>query len=244
MSRKKATPATPAKPRNYLLIGAGGTGSILFPLLIRYLETYERTEGKPFTMAVIDGKNVAATKLERQLFFSQFIETNKAQAIIEQYACDPNVIIAVPKYLGEADMGSIEDNDVILIAADNWPIRAHIERRVLSLDNAIVINGGNELIDGSCQIWIRRDGKNITPPLSQGHPEILQPGEDMALMSCQQIAEMPGGGQTIIANSMSATAMLNALRHIHDWEAKSEEAPTWNEAFFDLQTFNMRPRSR
>jgi hypothetical protein len=80
--------------------------------------------------------------------------------------------------------------------------------------------------------------------MSQGHPEILRDGEDMALLDCAQIAELPGGGQTITANMMSATAMLNAITHLHEWEADLKKLPAWNEVFFDLQTYAMRPATR
>ncbi|MGA7272969.1 MAG: ThiF family adenylyltransferase [Acidimicrobiia bacterium] len=232
--------------RNYVQIGAGGTGSFLFPALARYLETYKNAGGGEYTITLIDGKEVAASKLERQLFFGRHVGDNKAQALAEQYETDPKVIIAVPEYLGPKNISGLHNGDVILIAADNFPVRARIEKHCLKLDNVTVINGGNEMIDGSLQTWIRRDGSNITPPLSQGHPEILRKDkDDPAALSCQQIAELPGGQQTIIANMMSATAMLNAVRLLHDWETTSSpEEPPSEEVFFDLNTVAMRAAKR
>lgn len=231
--------------RNYLLIGAGGTGSILFNPLLRYLESIERTENKPFTLAVIDGKAIRPNNLDRQMFMRDQIDRNKAEALIEAYRADPRVVIAVPRYLGKDDMTMIAENDIVLIAADNWPIRRHIEEQAKTLKNITIINGGNELRDGSMQIMMRRKGKDIMPPLSKGHPEILaDDGQDMALLDCHQIAELPGGEQTIMANMMSAVAMLNAVHHVHRWEADPKSLPKWNEVFFDLQTFAMRPDTR
>lgn len=233
--------------RNYNLLGAGGTGSILFPLLVRYLETHDLTTGEESTITVIDGKTVSASKLTRQLFYGRYAGTNKAQALIEQYACDPNIIMAMTSYLNDDNISVIGNGDVTLIAADNFPVRARLERHILSLQNATVLNGGNEMTDGTLQIWVRRNGENITPPMSQGHPELLQDdGRDPAVLSCAQIAELPGGEQTIIANTWSAAAMLNGLRRVHEWEASQEN--TWpaesDEIFFDMKTFAMRSTQR
>ena len=238
--------------RNYIQIGAGGTGSFLFPALIRYLETYKRESDEDFTVTIIDGKEVAASKLERQLFFGRYAGDNKALALAAQYETDPSIVIAVPSYLDKKNIKGIERNDMILICADNFPVRARIEKHCAKLDDVTVINGGNEMFDGSLQIWMRREGENITPPMSQGHPEILRRDkDDPAALSCQQIAELPGGQQTIIANMMSATAILNAVRQVHEWEQADAQRPHIGplrdlpeEVFFDLNTFAMRSAKR
>lgn len=232
--------------RNYILIGAGGTGSILFPLLSRYLQTHQKTTGEQYKITIIDGKEVTASKLERQLFEGRYAGSNKAEALIAQYASDPEVIVAVPHYLSDKNIHGIKDGDVVLIAADNFPVRARIEAHVKELDNITVLNGGNEMRDGSLQIYMRRKGKNITAPMSQGHPEILEDDKrDPAALSCEQIAALPGGEQTIIANMQSATAMLNGLNQVHEWETKKNksELPA-EEVFFDLNTFAMRATAR
>lgn len=236
--------------RPYILIGAGGTGSILFPLLFRYLATYHRNRDDDYTLTVIDGKTVSASKLGRQLFAGRFAGNPKASALIEQYDADPKVVIAVPQYLGANNIGGIREDSVVLIAADNFPVRMRIQERAQQLKNVTIINGGNEMTDGSLQLYVRRNGDDITPPMSQGHPELLINDErDPATLSCEQIAELPSGEQTIVANAMSATAMLNGLRKIHEWEnhrvnasATLREIP--DEVFFDLDNFGMRASQR
>lgn len=230
--------------RNYIQVGAGGTGSFLFPALIRYLETYKKSSGEDYLVTLIDGKEISAPKLDRQLFASRFAGDNKAAALIQQHDADPEIVMAIPEYLGDSNIGGIHSGDVVLIAADNFPVRARIEMHCQTLRDSTVLNGGNEMHDGSLQIWMRRNGEDITPPLSQGHPEILRPDrDDPAALSCQQIAELPSGEQTIIANMMSATAMLNGLRAVHDWE-RAQDTPTPEEIFWDLKTFAMRADKR
>jgi len=249
MTRRKPAPTT-TTPRTYILVGAGGTGSLLFPVLTRYLESYERNTGSKFRLLVVDGDEVSPSNLERQMFFGRFVGSNKAISLLEQYQADPDTIIAFPSYLGADNLNGIAEGDVVLIAVDNFPVRAHIERHCSTLNDVTVINGGNEMRDGSLQTWIRRGGENMTPPMSQGHPELLRPGADRAVMSCQQIAELPGGEQTIIANMMSATLMLNAIERLHHWEQKDAERPhvgaplPHEEVFFDLTTSAMRATTR
>ena len=131
---------------------------------------------------------------------------------------------AVQEYLSESNIDRlISDGDYVYICVDNYPVRALIEKYCATLGNVVVINGGNEKDTGSCQ--------DITPKLSFLHPEILAPGENRAEMTCQQIAELPGGEQLIVANMASAMFMLTALISFHQ-----KEELVWTEIQFDLGT--------
>lgn len=223
----------------YSLVGAGGTGSFLFPALLRFLENHHHNQGTDFMLQVLDGDHFTADNRVRQLFDGNYVDENKANTLVAQHGTDKTV--ALPEYLGTDNMEKrIQDGDYVLIAADNFPVRSKIEKRGLELPNITVINGGNESYDGSCQIWMRRGGKNITPPLSHMHPEIHAGGDDRAEMDCMVAAQLPGGEQTIIANLASATMMLNALRLSLEWDANHDNIP-FHELFFDLNTGKMRP---
>ena len=225
--------------RVYLLVGAGGTGSIMFDPLIRYLTAYHGNREENFIVAVIDGDEIEPHNLERQLFQNNYVGENKANALVAQYG--HAALRALPEFVTDDNIAArINEGDTVLIAADNYDVRARIERHGLTLQNITVVNGGNESTDGSLQLWVRRDGKNVTPPLSFMHPEILTPSpHDPSKLDCQQRAQMPGGEQTIVANMMSATQMLNAIRSLHEWE--TEQRPLrWTQIFFDLQTGNAR----
>lgn len=233
---------TEDKTRTYILLGAGGTGSILFLPLLRYLENYHGHRDEKFQLAVVDGDSVAPTNLTRQLFMGRFVNANKAEALLEQYQVSED-IMAVPEYLGDDNVEKlITDGDTVILGVDNFTVRAYAEQRVRSLDNGALINGGNEETDGSIQIYVRRNGENLTPPISHAHPEIkIDDKEDRRKLSCQRIAELPGGGQTIIANMMSATMVLNAVRLLHAAEESDAWADLHHEAHFDLATMKMRP---
>lgn len=227
----------------YSLVGAGGTGSFLLPALIRYLETHHGNRGEQYTLQVIDGDHFTTENFARQLFDGRYTEENKAVAAVAQNntaSIRHGTLFAFAEYLGDENIADlIQDHDTILIAADNYPVRSKIEHAGLRLDNVTVINGGNESYDGSCQLWLRRDGKNLTPPLSHMHDEIHRPGVDRAELDCMAAAALPGGGQTIIANLMSATLILNTLRRAHDW-INNHEDPAFHEIHFDMNTAKMR----
>lgn len=218
-------------PPVYWMVGAGGTGSILFQPLLRMLRT---THEQDFILAVMDGDEVEAKNLERQLFTGAAVSENKARALVDP--ADENCR-AIAEFLTDDNIGErILEGDVVIICADNYQVRARIERRAMELDNVTVINGGNELHDGSVQVFLRRGGLNVTPPLSWEHEEILtDDGPDPAALSCIQRATMPGGEQTIVANMMSATLILNAIHRLLEDNPVTE--PT---IFFDLNTQRVR----
>lgn len=220
---------------SYILVGAGGTGSHLYPALITHLENVHKD---PFTLYVVDGDEFEIKNTDRQLFGLDQLNKNKAEAVIERH---PSLnAIPIPHYLDDESIPNLITNgDIVLITVDNFPIRAAIERHALTLDDITIINGGNELTSGSCQIFIRRDGKNITPPISFDHPEILTPGKSRADMSCQEVAELPGGEQTLIANMQSATLILAALHQVIYWD--TDQPFPWHQVYFDTHTAKMRP---
>ena len=212
--------------QRYVLIGAGGTGTHLLHPLVNYLSTFH-SDGD-FDLGIMDGDEVEEKNLARQLFTPADVLVNKAKAAVTPFRHLRNVI-PIAEYLGDDNLSRyITEGSIVLIAVDNWPIRAKIEMHCLTMDNVVVINGGNEEESGSCQIWVRKDGKNETPPLSFLHPEIHDDGPDRATMSCQQIAALPGGEQLIIANMSSAMWMLTALMDYH------RQTMVWTELQFDL----------
>lgn len=220
--------------RNYLMVGAGGTGSHLLAPLVTYLRAFH-TDGE-WNLHVVDGDSVEAKNLERQQFLPGQVTMNKAEAAVQQIA-DPN-LKAYAEYLSDQNIERfLQDGDVVFICADNFTVRKRIEDKALALPNVTVINGGNEATDGSVQLWVRENGANITPRIGYLHPEIaIALGADRAALSCQQIAALPGGQQTLIANLQSATWMLTALWRFHQGHHKPAGDPnpkTWTELQFD-----------
>jgi hypothetical protein len=220
---------------NYLMVGVGGTGTHLLRPLYAYLSAYHA--GGEFQLWLMDGDTVEEKNLERQLFPAGTITMNKAIAAWTAMG-SPIDILTVPDYLSEANITkAIQDGDTVFICADNFTVRKRIEDHALTLDNIVIINGGNEGSDGSVQLWVRHDGINVTPRIGYLHPEIaVAIGDDRAEMTCQQAAALPGGQQTLVANLQSATWMLTALwrYHAEHYDQSGDPGPkTWTELQFD-----------
>jgi len=227
----------------YVLIGAGGTGSQLIGPLLAFLQSWHRNNETEWEFAVVDGDSYHPDNLTRQLFDPRFVGINKAEAMAEQYHQYP--IRAIPKYIGATDLEYlIVENTITFLGVDNYSVRALVEERALNLDNVVIINGGNERHDGTVQMWIRKSGENKTPRLSYGHPEIQYiAADDRSAMTCAEAMTLPGGEQLIIANMAAAHYMLTAFwRYIsNEWESG------WTELTYDLlrgqvQHIDMRER--
>lgn len=217
--------------KSYMMIGAGGTGTHFIGPVLAYLETYHRNRGEEWQFAIIDGDNFDSGNLERQLFDPGFVAQNKAEAMAQMYNRYP--VVAVPNFIGKAELEAIfDEGDTVFICADNHSIRALVQERALQLADSVVINAGNEMHDGNVQLWVREGGENKTPKLTYMHPEITYVGaDDRSGMTCAQAAQLPGGGQLILANQQAAAWMMAALWRFHEGEWKTG----WTELQYDLK---------
>lgn len=224
---------------NYIVIGAGGTGTHLLRPLHAYLTAHHQTDD--WMLFIVDGDVVEEKNLARQLFTPATITLNKAVAAAGALNDIPHVA-AHEEYVSEENIGRfVQNGDTVFICADNFTVRRRIEDHARTLDNVIIINGGNEKWDGSVQLWVREEGNDITPRIGYLHPEIaVGMGEDRAEMTCIQAAALPGGEQTLIANMTAATWMLTALWRYHEGLAympldNNPGPKTWTEVQFDAR---------
>lgn len=221
--------------QTYFMVGAGGTGTHLLPALLTYLRSYHGNRDEEYQVVIADGDHFEPKNLARQVFAEELAGMNKAEAMVHMYPGHP--IMAVTRYIGENDISTmIQDGDVVLICADNHSVRSLIVDRCNELDEVTVINAGNETTSGSVQLWVRVEGKNHTPSLRYGHPEIRYLAEDdRAPMTCMQAAALPGGEQTLLANMTAATYMLTALIRYHEqyWHNRGNGIG-WTEVQYDF----------
>lgn len=195
--------------KRILVIGAGGTGSLLLPSLSRFLFS-QKFEGE---LIIADGDHYSESNIERQNFALKFVGENKAEY---QY----NLICAhmpdfqdrcnfIKTYLGSDDVNKLVDNGTIIInCADNKAIRKLVEDRCLTLDNVAHICCGNEMRTGQAQISLRMGGQQITPSIYQHFPDLNEMDGDRSKMDCLQLAQLPSGGQIIVANNWAASFAL------------------------------------
>jgi hypothetical protein len=110
-------------------------------------------------------------------------------------------------------------------------VRKLINERAKELNTITIINGGNEMHTGSVQTFVKIDGVKVSPDLEWLSPELHIEDGDRSAMSCNELAMLPGGEQTIIANMTTASLMLAALWRV-DQGVYNEERQ-WTKVTYD-----------
>ncbi|OGZ14781.1 MAG: hypothetical protein A3J08_04375 [Candidatus Lloydbacteria bacterium RIFCSPLOWO2_02_FULL_51_11] len=216
------------------IIGAGGIGTHLLPPLCRYLDNLPQRSH----IVVLDGDRYETKNAERQEFDRL---GNKAEVTSEVLAKRfPRLEIEPrPIYLTtENAFVFIREGDIVFSCVDNHATRLLLSEHCASLQSVVLISGGNEYADGNVQVYVRWEGRDITPPLTHLHPEIADPKDrNPDEMSCEELARA-GSPQLIFTNLLAASLMLNAF-----WLVTVKTLP-YTEAYFDLLTGAVRPINR
>ncbi len=222
--------------KRIVIIGLGGIGSNLIEPLCRILAYANNNERAPKRVILIDGKAYKERNRERQKFSAL---ANKAEVTIDWLRpLFPELDIEAKPYFVNANniLALIRNGDIIFLGCDNHATRNLISAHVESLDDALLISGGNELYDGNVQILERKEGRAVTPSLIFQHPEIENPSDcNPAELSCEELAKV-GEPQILTVNLTIATLMLNSFTL---WLANG--FIPYYEIYFDLRTGNMRP---
>jgi molybdopterin/thiamine biosynthesis adenylyltransferase len=219
-----------------VLIGCGGIGSQLAGPLVRYLAS--RPEPRPL-LVLVDGDAFEAGNLTRQACAVGDLGTNKAEALARVARFAGLAVQVITEYVIGANVGHVvREGDLVLLAVDNHPTRALVDRHVATLSDATLISGGNDETDGNVQLVRRRDGWSVDGHLVEIHPEIGEAdgtGEPRA-DGCQAlVAEQP---QLLATNLMVASAMLSCL-----WQLLETGSVPYSEVYLDTVQCAMRSRS-
>ena len=207
--------------RNVKLVGLGGVGGVL----ARYLFLFQSSQEDPGRTVFIDGDEFEPKNAERMLFSRR---GNKATVVMEdllEAAPDSGVALdAVEEYVTLENAGRLfRPGDLIFLAVDNHATRKLVgEFCDRELVDFCLISGGNDGVGpdssgselrgtyGNVQIHLRRDGRDLTPPLTRFHPEIAEPADQPpAELSC--LAAYASVPQLLFTNLATASAMLNAF---------------------------------
>lgn len=203
------------KINRILVIGLGGTGSNLVPLLGRFLYSI-KYDGD---IILADGDSYSESNIERQIFSIAHINMNKAEyqatVLANHIPFLKNQIEIVDKYLSKDDINEIiQEGTIVINCVDNLAARKYVEDRILELDNGAHICCGNELKTGQVQLSLRIDGEQVTPSIYKQSPVFNSENDDRSKMSCQDLAKLPSGGQLIAANAMSAVIAFNFVTYL------------------------------
>ena len=209
-----------------VLIGCGGIGSQLLPPLVRYLAS--RPEPRSL-LVLVDGDVFEPGNLGRQVCSPRDLGTNKAEALApiareSRLACQ-----VIGERLDGGNVGLVvREGDLVLLAVDNHPTRALVDRHLLRLSDATLISGGNDETDGNVQLVRRRDGRSLDGHLVEIHPEIGEWSEqERREPGCQVLAtDRP---QLLVTNLMVAAAMLNGI-----WAVLETGSVPYSEVYLDV----------
>ncbi len=221
---------------NIKIIGLGGIGSILVERLCRFLN-YSQNDTS-FAITLIDGDEYEDKNYERQEFtkFGNKAEV-KANELKMQYL---NLMTDyVTEYIN-ADTVSrvINEKDVIFLCVDNHKTRMIVSNYCKTLNDIILISGGNELTDGNVQIFVRKGGVDLTPDLCAYHPEIANPTDrSPEEMSCEELSKAEP--QLYFTNLSVATIMCWTYYNV-----VVKQSINASEIYFDMSRMSVDAKTR
>jgi molybdopterin/thiamine biosynthesis adenylyltransferase len=215
-------------------IGIGGIGCALLPFLCRYLQY----SGERARLTLIDGDHFQRPNAARQAFAHL---GNKAEVKVRELAQEFEALAfrAAPEYVTEENVARLlREGDIIFLMVDNHTSRNLVSNHAATLPEVTLISGGNDYEDGNVQVYLRRQGRDLTPSLTRYHPEIASPqDQNPATLSCEELLAA-GAPQLLFANLMVATLMLNAF---YAW---SNQSLDYCEVYLDILKNLTRPVSR
>ncbi len=207
------------------LIGLGGVGGAV----ARYGALYLASLDVDTRLVLVDGDVFEYHNASRMLFGGAGDNVNKAEAVKDdllRYLDGGRLSLeAIGEHVRPHNIDRlIQEGDIVLLAVDNHATRKLVSEFCSSRRNDVcLISGGNDGIGkvstgrerrgtaGNCQIYVRRDGADLTPTLTAYHGEIDQPRDEAPDdPSCTVLAQQ-GVPQILFTNLIVASAMLNTL---------------------------------
>jgi len=218
------------------IIGLGGIGSVLSNTMARYLDSTRYVD--PITINLVDGDDYELKNVVRQEFVSYGNKAEVKRRELSQKFKNIN-FKDYPIFLDENSIFEIiKENSIVFVAVDNHKTRKLVSDYTKNLNDVIVISGGNELTDGNVQIYIRKGGIDVTPSLTDYHPEIENPRDKSPdEMSCEELSKAEP--QLYFTNFMVAGHMCSAFYNIIE-----NNNYKISEVYFDLLTMNSNSKMR
>lgn len=227
-------------PTKIVIVGLGGIGSHLVEPLARFLAP----QPDPPQLVLVDGDTFSRSNLKRQRATEHDLGQNKAcvhaHRLLSEFPA--LTVTACEQYLDEHTSHTIiTEQACVFSCVDNHATRKLLSDAVSGLRTGLLLSAGNDLHDGNMQVFLRRNGRNLTPPLDRYHREIAFPQDaNPARLSCEELSRQPETAQVIMANLTAAALLLNAY-----YTLTCIEHVEYAEVYFDIakNAANPRPRS-
>lgn len=187
------------------IIGCGGVGSWLVPLLARLNKQIEHT------LHLFDGDSFEEKNLDRQMFDRNNIGRNKAAVLAGMYGCDHT-----SSYLSPGWLNDIDEQDWVIVCADNNPAR-RAALNICDSAGARCIVAANEYTDSEAYFYNPATDMNTGNDPRFKYPLLLSDDSDDPLRAgsgCTGPAAA-ASPQLVIAN-VSAAVMAADLYWWHN----------------------------
>lgn len=218
-----------------VVVGLGGVGSILIERLCRFLNFSNESSVE---ILLVDGDNYEHKNYERQEFGQL---GNKADIKATELSVKFSKLgfDTFEEYITEENVhGIFEEGAIVFMCVDNHKTRMIISNYCKTMKDVTLISGGNEFTDGNVQLYVRRDGKDLTPDLCKYHPEIAEPDDKLPTeMSCEELSASEP--QLYFTNLGVATIMCWTF-----YNAVVKESYERSEIYFDILTMNSNSKIR
>ena len=217
------------------IIGLGGIGSVLVNNLSKFLNY--TVGANDFNITLIDGDEFEDKNLERQEFIAM---GNKAESKFKELARRYESLNFEFKscYINDTNISDIlSEGDTIFLCVDNHKTRKVVSDYVTTLNNVTLISGGNELTDGNVQLYVKKEGEDLTPSITDYHPEIENPQDKSPEdMSCEELSASEP--QLYFTNLTVASIMCWTFHNCINKNYKTSEV------YFDINQMAADPKNR
>lgn len=206
------------------IVGAGGTGSHFIARFSQFLASFSSQYVK-CDVVIIDGDSVEDGNLSRQIFASDDIMQNKADAMVEAvyetYSLDFH---SYPHYLDDvSDLNKafsclsdstyengrkITNIPIVIGCCDNHRCRQVMEKWFAEKENAIYIDAANEFSVGEVVFALKFKKQVVAPSRAFYFPEVLKAkGKRKSEESCGAVNK--SSPQHIATNMEAANIVLS-----------------------------------
>ena len=224
-----------------VVVGLGGIWSRLW-LNVGDLACF--TEASPKRMILVDGDEVEEKNLSRQGFIRSDLKRTKASVYEDRMRRRyPELSVrGVGEFLTPKNMSDIiSDRSIVVTCLDNNDTRRQVSEHAQTLRDVAVIQGGNELWDGTSYLYVRAEGEDKVIPMEKKHESVAKPKDkNPGEMSCEERLSQKGGEQILVTNAMVAAHMAaqfyDVLINWAIWRGK--EVKRISEVAFDVREYS------
>jgi hypothetical protein len=203
---------------NIVLIGVGGTGGNLAPMLARIISGNEKV-----TLTLVDGDEVETSNLERQPYLASDVGMNKAETLSTKLnmAFDLSTLFFTEYINAPSDLEKLftctrydsKRLNILISCVDNHLARSVMERYFDSQETIVYIDSANEDYYGDVVLGLKSSNMTYLKTRGMYRPlEVFSGKKRVKNRSCE--IKMNDNPQYLPANQMAATIILKMLSDI------------------------------